>query len=76
MDYTAELVDGIFETNVGDAMKTIKRPGARFALVASTINIRPVPNVKSMQIQMAARCSTILYPKLFLSYSGQTERHA
>jgi len=71
VDYTAELVDDIFRKNAKVAMKTIKRLGARFAFVASVINIRHVRNVKSFQIQMIARCSTILFRKLLLSYFGQ-----
>jgi hypothetical protein len=59
VDCTAELVNDIFKTNARVAMKTIKPLGARFALVASIINIRHVLNVKSFQIQMVARCSTI-----------------
>ena len=76
MDYTAELVNDIFKKNARVAMKIIKRLGARFALVVSIINIRHVLNVKSFQIQMVARCSTILCQKLLRSYFGQTGQHA
>ena len=75
MDYTAELVNDIFKKNARVAMKTVKRPGARFALVASIVTIRHVLNAKSSQIQMVAKCSTILCQKLLLSYFGQTGQH-
>jgi hypothetical protein len=72
VDYTAGLVNDIFEKNARVVMKTIKRLGARFALVASIAIIHHAPNVRSFQIQMGARCSTILYQKYLLSYFGQT----
>jgi len=75
VDCTAEPVNDIFRTNAGVAMKTVKRPGARFALVASIINIRHVLNAKNFQIQMIAGCSTILYQKLLLLSFGQTGQH-
>jgi hypothetical protein len=75
VDYTAELVNDIFKKNARVAMKTIKRLGARFVLVASVINIRHVLNAKSFQIQMIVKCSTILSQKLLLSYFGQTGQH-
>jgi hypothetical protein len=72
VDYTAGLVNDIFRKNARVVMKTIKRLGARFALVASIAIIHHAPNVRSFQIQMGARCSTILYQKYLLSYFGQT----
>jgi hypothetical protein len=75
VDYTAGLVNDIFKKNAWVAMKTIKRLGARFALVASIAIIHHAPNVRSFQIQMGARCSTILYQKYLLSYFGQTGQH-
>jgi len=47
VDYTAELVNDIFKKNARVAMKTIKRLGAKFVLVALVINIRHVLNAKS-----------------------------
>jgi hypothetical protein len=47
VDYTVELVKDIFKKNARVAMKTIKRLGAKFVLVALVINIRHVLNAKS-----------------------------
>jgi len=45
VDYTAGLANDIFKKNDGGAMRTIKRLGARFALVASIAIIHHAPNV-------------------------------
>jgi hypothetical protein len=76
VDYTAGLANDISKKNARGVMKTIKRLGARFALVASIAIIHHAPNVRSLQIQMGARCSIILYQKLLLSYFDQTGQHA
>jgi hypothetical protein len=45
VDYIAELANDIFKKNARGVMKTIKRLGARFALVASIVTIHHAPNV-------------------------------
>jgi len=76
VDCTAGLANDFFKKNAGVAMKMQKRLGARFVLAAPSAIIHHALNAQSFQIQMNARCSTILYQKLLPFYFGQTGRHA
>lgn len=66
----------ISKKNARVVMRMKKRLGVRFDLVALTINILHVLNAKSFQIQMLARCLTILCQKLLRSSFDPTEQHA
>ena len=55
-------------------MRMKKRLGVRFDLAALIINISHVLNVKSFQIQMIVKCSTILLQKFSRSYFDLIEQ--